>query len=253
MEECHGYVAIVAPHLIQNKHAFESNDMEAIQAELRLVLSKIDRVVHRNYDLKSLVKAVHEDRDFPLSDIFREFYTLVMTYLSDPRCIGHDERVYANIIRSYLCDKGARNLAILYHFIANIGLIMAGCTRIYLVDKTNRGKHIDIITDPEFFLAHIHDPVYRVSKSRVKECLETTRQRTGLSDLLVARSLISISRSFRRSIAKTCPIIYENWSELSKHRHEQFETELAEFTRILDEVVSKCSSRSLRSLPLTSN
>jgi thiaminase len=70
-----------------------------------------------------------------------------------------------------------------------------------------------------------------------KECLKNTYKNTGLSNLLIARTLLSIGKKFRSNISKFCPIIYKNWSENCKRQ--QFEKELNEFIHILDEVINQ--------------
>jgi hypothetical protein len=97
MKECHELVAILAPHLIKNKNAFDNNDKKAIVNELNLVLKRIDSIVYAKYNYKNLVKIINDEHDFPLQNIFREFYTMTMLYLSDPRCINNNERIFANI------------------------------------------------------------------------------------------------------------------------------------------------------------
>jgi hypothetical protein len=98
-------------------------------------------------------------------------------------------------------------------------LILAGCTRIYLVDKSKKGSDVEIISDSNF--------------------LKNTYKNTGLSNLLIARTLLSIGKKFRSNISKFCPIIYKNWSENCKRQHEQFEKELNEFIHILDDVINQ--------------
>jgi hypothetical protein len=78
MNECHEFVAILAPHLIKNKYAFEHNDKKAIENELNLVLKRIDSVVYAKYDDKNLIEAINNENDFPLQDIFREFYVFFL-------------------------------------------------------------------------------------------------------------------------------------------------------------------------------
>ena len=140
MEKCHRYVAALAPYLIKNKKAFTTNNKQEIISELRTILQKIDEIVYNIHDVNTLTKSIY-DKDYPLSEVFREFYYIVMTYLSKDFCKKGD-RDYANLFRTYLCEKGARNLTQLYHFIANIGIIKLGCTRIYLVDKTKKANKL---------------------------------------------------------------------------------------------------------------
>lgn len=64
---------------------------------------------------------------------------------------------------------------------------------------------------------------YRLSKSEVKKCIYQKYKEIGLSNLLVARTLLSISKDFRERVQDFCPIIYKNLTIQSKNKHEQFE------------------------------
>lgn len=235
MDKCHQYVVALAPYLIKNKRPFMTNNKPEIENELRNILQKIDNIVYNTHDVDTLTKSIH-DKDYPLSEVFREFYYIVMTYLTKDFC-KKGERVYANIFRTYLCEKGARNLTHLYHFIANIGIIKLGCTRIYLVDKTQKGRQISIITNDEFLLQHVLNTSYRISKSEVQKCIKTQYKKTGLSNLLIGRTLLYISRLFRSSVDDFCPIIYKNWSVKAKKQHEEFEKWLNEFIENVDDLI----------------
>lgn len=239
MDKCHQYVSNLAPYLIKNKRAFTTNNKPEIENELRNILQKIDNIVYNTHDVNTLTKSIY-DKDYPLSEVFREFYYIVMTYLTKDFCKRGDKD-YANIFRTYLCEKGARNLTQLYHFIANIGIIKLGCTRIYLVDKTQKGKQVNIITNDEFLLQHVLNTSYRISKSEVKKCIKTHYKKTGLSNLLIGRTLLSISKDFRSSVKDFCPIIYKNWSIKAKKQHEEFEKWLSDFIYDLDDLIYELS------------
>ena len=233
MEDCHKHAAIIGTYLIENKQAFRTNDKKEIEKELYNILKRIDDIIYHEYKNIDILKHAIHDPHFPLASVLKEFYMLINLYMYEPMCIKN-ERVYANIFREYLCNKGAKNLTILYHFIANIGIIMAGCTRIYLVDKNKKGEIPSIISDNTFFLQHINDTSYRVSKSNVKECIKTTFKSIGLGNILMAQTLLNISQDFRNHINKFCPIIYKNWSKKSKVAHQKFENEMQELINIID-------------------
>jgi hypothetical protein len=234
MEECHKHVALLAPRLIRNKSAFENHDKDAIKRELHDIIDRIEHLIHNTTTIADLKKIINAK--FPIAEIFREFYYVIHAYLVQPVCRKGD-RDYTNIIRNYLCENGAKNLVQLYHFIANIGIIEAGCTRIYLVDKTRKNTPVDIITDENIFLQNITNPSFRISKRAVKECIQhvTTKER-GVDTLLIARTLLSISKDFRTRVSYFCPIIYKNWTAKSKAQHQQFEKYLSELISIIDNV-----------------
>jgi hypothetical protein len=235
MDKCHRYVVALAPYLIKNKRAFMSNNKTEIENELRTILQKIDNIVYNTHDVKTLTTSIY-DKDYPLSEVFREFYYIVMTYLTKDFCKKGDKD-FANIFRTYLCEKGARNLTQLYHFIANIGIIKLGCTRIYLVDKTKRGQQVNIISDDEFLLQHVLNTSYRISKSEVQKCIRSHYKKAGISNLLIGRTLLYISKLFRSSVKDFCPIIYKNWSIQAKKQHEQFENWLDAFIHDVDDLI----------------
>ncbi len=237
MEKCHRHVVALAPYLIKNKKAFMYNNKSEIENELKSILQKIDDIVYNTHNIDALTKSIY-DKDYPLSEILREFYYIIMAYLTESICKKGD-RDYANIFRTYLCEKGAKNLTHLYHFVANIGIIKLGCTRIYLVDKSKKGKQVDIISDDVFFMQNILNTTYRISKSEVEKCIKVHYKKTGLSNLLIGRTLLYISRLFRGSIKDFCPIIYKNWSTQSKQYHEQFEKWLDDFISDLDDLIYK--------------
>jgi hypothetical protein len=238
MNKCHNHVLKLAPHLIENKVAFERNDKRAIEMELRTIFHRIDTLVYNTHTIDALTQSIN-DKDFPLADVVREFYFIVHAYLSEKICRAGD-RDFSNIIRTYLCEKGARNLVQLYHFIANVAIIKLGCTRIYMVDKSKKGQEPHIITDNEFLLQHVLNTSYRLSKSKIEKCIETEYKNSGLSNLLIARILLTISRDFRSSIKDFCPIIYKNWPISAKYQHEEFEKWLNKLIGILDIVIKKC-------------
>ena len=103
-----------------------------------------------------------------------------------------------------------------------------------LTDKNKKGEIPSIISDNTFFLQHINDTSYRVSKSNVKECIKTTFKSIGLGNILMAQTLLNISQDFRNHINKFCPIIYKNWSKKSKVAHQKFENEMQELINIID-------------------
>jgi hypothetical protein len=234
MEKCHRYVLNLAPHLIKNKNAFKTNDKSAIESELNTILYKIDEIVHHTHDIDTLTRSIY-DQDYPLSEVFREFYHIIIAYMNEPIC-RTGEREFINIFRTYLCSKGAKNLTILYHFIANIGIVKLGCTRLYLVDKSKSGKEAEIISSGEFLMQNILSTSYRLSKSKVEECIRAKYKKIGLSNILIARTLLSISRDFRSHVQKFCPIIYKNWTTQSKYQHEQFEKWLDKLIDVIDDV-----------------
>jgi hypothetical protein len=240
MEECHKHVVLLAPRLIENQSAFENHDKKAIKEELHNIIDRIQHLIHNTNTIVDLKKVINAK--FPIAEIFREFYYVIHSYLVEPVCRKGD-RDYANIIRKYLCANGAKNLVTLYHFIANIGIIEAGCTRIYLVDKTKKNTPVDIISDENIFIQNITNPSFRISKKAVKECIQHVAIKDmGLDKLLIARLLLSISKDFRTRVSYFCPIIYKNWTATSKARaaqHEQFEKYLGELISIIDSVTSK--------------
>jgi hypothetical protein len=235
MDKCHRHVVAIAPYLIKNKKAFMSNDKSAIKIELKTILQKIDDIVCNTHNIDTLTKSIY-DKDYPLSEVFREFYYIIMAYLTEPICHKGD-RDYANIFRTYLCEKSAKNLTHLYHFIANIGIIKLGCTRIYLVDKSKKGQQVDIISDEIFLMQHVLNTSYRISKSEVEKCIKTHYKKTDLGNLLIGRTLLYISRIFRNGIKDLCPIIYKNWSFKAKKQHEEFEKWLDNFISDLDNLI----------------
>lgn len=235
MDKCHRHVVALAPYLIKNKKAFMSNDKPAIENELKSILQKIDEIVYETHNVNTLTKSIY-DKDYPLSEVFREFYYIIIAYLTESICRKGD-RDYANIFRTYLCEKGAKNLTQLYHFVANIGIIKLGCTRIYLVDKSKKGEQVDIISDEEFLMQHVLNTSYRISKSEVQKCIKAHYKKTGLSNLLIGRTLLYISRLFRGSIKDFCPIIYKNWSIKAKKQHEEFEKWLDDFIHDVDDLI----------------
>ncbi len=141
------------------------------------------------------------DARFPVSEIFREFYYIIYAYLVEPVCQTGD-RGYGNIIKKYLCTNGAKNLVVLYHFIANVGIIESGCTRIYLYDRTKKittdtteiepiesETPAHIISDENTFVQNINNPSFRISKREVKKCVERIATK-DINKLLIARTLL---------------------------------------------------------------
>jgi hypothetical protein len=237
MDKCHKHVAKLAPRLIENQSAFENHDKDAIKKELYDIIDRVEHLIHNTTTIADLKKIINAK--FPIGEIFREFYYIIHAYLVQPICRKGD-RDYTNIIRTYLCSNGAKNLVQLYHFIANIGIIEAGCTRIYLVDKTRKNTPVDIISDENIFIQNITNPSFRISKKAVKECIQHVAIKdSGLDKLLIARLLLSISKDFRTSVGDFCPIIYENWTDTSKAHHQQFEKYLSELMSIINSVIHK--------------
>jgi hypothetical protein len=235
MDKCHVYIAQLAPQLIRNKHAFAHNDKNAIIQELNDIIHRIQDIIHTTNNVTHLRKII--DTDIPISDLFREFYYVIHTYLSHPLCAKGD-RDFANIFRTYLCSNGARNLVELYHFMANVGIIEAGCTRIYLVDKSKTGTTPNIIKDENVFLQNILNPAFRISKSAVTECVRTVATK-NVKKLMIARALLDISRRYRTTIEDFCPKIYKNWTSRAKAQHEKFEEYLGELIDIIDHVLDE--------------
>ena len=237
MDKCHNHVVKLAPHLIQNKVAFENNNKHEIEQELRNILHRIDNIVYNTHTVEELTNSISNPH-FPLSEVFKEFYFIIHAYLSEKICRKGD-RDFSNIIRTYLCEKGARNLTQLYHFIANIAIVKLGCTKIYLIDKTKKGQPVEIISNDEFLLQHVLNVSFRISKSNVEKCITERYKAIGTSNLLVARTLLSISRDFRKSIKDFCPIIYKNWSIKAKQQHEEFENWLNKLIHLVDSLIIK--------------
>ena len=237
MEKCHQHVVKSAPYLIKNKHAFEINNKPEIIQELNIILQKINDIVYNTHSIDALTKSIH-DTNFPLSEVFRDFYQIITNYLTLPMCRQGD-RDFANLFRNYLCEAGANKLVHLYHFIANIGLIKLGCTRIYLVDKSKKGQPLqNVISDDEFLMQHVLDPSYQISKSNVENCIRKKYSKTDLGNILIGRTLLSISRDFRKSIQDVCPKIYKNWSPRSKESHEKFEQWLGKLIHDVDLIIN---------------
>jgi hypothetical protein len=239
MNDCHIYIAQLAPQLIQNKHAFTHNDKDAIIQELNDIIHQIQHVIHTTNTVASLKHII--DAQIPISDIFREFYYVIHTYLSYPICKRGD-RDFANIFREYLCADSADNLVDLYHFMANIGIIEAGCTRIYLVDKSQSGTSPNIITDENIFLQNILNPAFRISKSAVMECIRNAATK-DVRKLNIARALLDISHRFRITIKDFCPKIYKNWTPQAKAQHAKFEEYLSELVNMIDHVLAELRRR----------
>jgi hypothetical protein len=235
MDKCHVYVAQLAAQLIRNKYAFAHNDKNAIIQELNDIIHRIQDVIHTTNNVTHLRKII--DTNVPISDLFREFYYVIHTYLSHPLCKKGD-RDFANTFRTYLCSDGAHNLVELYHFMANIGIIEAGCTRIYLVDKSKSGTTPNIINDENIFLQNILNPAFRISKSAVMECVRSAATK-DVKKLMIARVLLDISRRFRTTIEDFCPKLYKNWTAASKTQHAQFEKYLGDLVDIIDHVLDK--------------
>ncbi len=239
MDKCHKHVALLAPRLIQNKSAFENNDKKEIKRELHNIINRIQHIIYSTKNLRHII-----DTRFPISEIFREFYYIIYAYLVEPICKVGD-RDYRNIIRDYLCEHGARNLVILYHFIANVGIIESGCTRIYLYDRTKKMATTStetesmstehIINDENTFVQNINNPLFRISKSEVKKCIERVATK-DINKLLIARTLLAISKDFRTTIEDFCPVIYNTWTTQSKLQHETFEKYLGELITTIDRV-----------------
>ncbi len=78
MDKCHKYVAKLAPILIQNKHAFEHHDKNAIKQELNDIIDRIQHIIHSTNTIVSLRNVL--DARFPISEMFREFF-LYNTYI----------------------------------------------------------------------------------------------------------------------------------------------------------------------------
>ena len=239
MQECHTKVAQIGERLIKNKNAFDTNNKSEIKRELNRIFNKIDDIVYKTQDgsLKDLHKEI-DDKKFPLSIIFKEFYLVMDTYISESIC-RKGEREYATLIRKYLCKAGAEKLVEIYHFMANIAIIKLGCTRIYHVDKSNKGKSPHIITDDEFFLKNVNNKTYRISKSNVEECVIHNYKKIGLGNLQTARVLLAIARDFRQRTQRFCPHIYNNWKPKAKRQHKEFEEWMVKLMSFIDNVSNK--------------
>lgn len=121
----------------------------------------------------------------------------------------------------------------LYHFVANVGIIMSGCSRIYFNNPGLKGTKPVVIRDPEFFLKNILNLSYRLSKSSIKTCIAKNYKEVGLRNLLAARALLNISINFRKEIKNICIKLYKNWVKPNIDKHTTFEIELQS---IIDEI-----------------
>lgn len=75
MEKCHRHVVALVPYLIKNKKAFMYNNKSEIENELKNILQKIDDIVYNTHNIDTLTKSIY-DKDYPLSEIFREFLNI---------------------------------------------------------------------------------------------------------------------------------------------------------------------------------
>ena len=137
MAECNKFVLLSSTHLIDNRNAFRTNDSAKIKDELLKMIQTIDNIIHRKY---GRVQDFYSDiYDNHLSELLHEFINIALIYLRHRSCIKGDSS-FINIFRDYLCAYNCKNLNILYHYLANAGVIMSGCTRIYLNDSTLKGR-----------------------------------------------------------------------------------------------------------------
>lgn len=234
MAQCHELVALSSLYLIKNRVPFQTNDAKKIKIELHNVIKTMDGIIQHKY---TTLKEFHSDIfDNVLPEMIHEFITIVLAYLRNPLCIKGDSS-FINIFRDYLCHRHCKQLNLLYHFVANAGIIMSGCTRIYLSDSSLKGKEPDIIEEPEFFLQQILNSKYRVSKSNIKACILSTFKKTGLRNLMVARALIEDAIQLRKETKNICKKVHDNWTEENKLKHVRFETELTGILEQLNTVI----------------
>lgn len=236
MAECHKFVLLSSTHLIDNRNAFRTNDSAKIKDELLKMIQTIDNIVHRKY---GRVQDFYSDiYDNHLSELLHEFINIALIYLRHRSCIKGDSS-FINIFRDYLCAYNCKNLNILYHYLANAGVIMSGCTRIYLNDSTLKGTDPVIIDNPQFFLNEILNAKYRVSKTKVKTCIIETFQKTGVRHLRFARVMLEDAMLLRKETKNICKKVFDKWSNENKNKHEKFEKELAGIVEQLDIAIRK--------------
>ena len=130
-KNCNKYVIMNCHYIIDNRTAFENNNTPLIKQELRNIMNKIDRIVNKRYiNITDLKNDVY-NKNNPMIDMIKDFLFIITTYTNNHICKQGD-REYVKIIRNYLCLNGCKNMNNLYHFIANVGIIMSGCSRIYI-------------------------------------------------------------------------------------------------------------------------
>lgn len=236
MAECHDFVVMLSVYLIRDRVPFKTNDKNNIQIELHNTIQTIDNIIHRKY---KRVKDFYVDiGNHHIPELVHEFINIALAYLRHGPCIKGDSS-FINIFRDYLCAQNCRNLNMLYHYLANAGIIMSGCTRIYLNDSSLKGTDPMIIDDPEFFLNEILNSKYRVSKTKVKTCIHETFQKTDARHLMLARALIEDAMRLRKETKNICKKVFNRWSTENKNKHEKFENDLQGIADQLNLVIRK--------------
>lgn len=236
MAECHKSIALSSVYLIRDRVPFETNDSVNIKIELRRIIKVVDQIVQRKYRrVQDFYSDMHNAQ---IQEWVHEFINMTLTYLREPLCVKGDLS-FIDIFINYLCSYNCKKLNILYHYLANAGIIMSGCTRIYFNDSSLKGTEPTIIDDPEFFLRQIINAKYRVSKTRVKKCILETFQKTGVRHLMLARALIVDATRLRKETKNICKTMFDTWSTVDKNKHEKFESDLSGIVEQLDIAIRK--------------
>ena len=198
MNECHKLALNVLKHLYVDANPFLNNDEIKIKKELKKLNRQMDEILNKNY---TNIDYIHQNIQ-TISNQITEYITILNVYLFNPLCRQRGQ-LFASILQEYLCKNNGQKLDLLYHLLANLGIILSGCIYIYVQDVSKSNKEPTFI-DINEFLQNLTNPKYRFSKSRVKNCIQTTYKEHGKQALTMARLLLIQSKQLRESITKYC-------------------------------------------------
>lgn len=202
MEICHlQALTILRPFDIVST-PFLNCDVMRIKTELKRVNNMVREILNECFDdVPSAIQRIPES-----SEKLSSFMNLVHHYGTNCHREG---RIFANILQGFLCEKINNDqitFSVIYHLLANYGLLMCNCLLLYVTDKSRKGH--DPIDIPVIeALRNMTNANYRFSQNHITLCI--SKSDTSLYDLKFARTLINQSLTMRRILfSKICPVYY---------------------------------------------
>lgn len=233
MNECHSLAINILKNLYIDTEPFLNNDDVKIKKELKKITRQIDNIFDQRYITIDYIKQNIQT----ISNKISEFTAILNLYLFNPLCKQRGQ-IFSSVLQEYLCKNNGQKLDMLYHLLANLGIILSGCIYIYIQDNTKSGKTPDFIPINKF-LSNLTNPKYRFSKTLVKNCIQTTYKENGNQSLNMARLLLIQSKQLRQSIVKYCPNFISQQCKSDKDKHIYFEQRLDDIISELNKVISK--------------
>lgn len=232
MMECHKLAFSQLSLLTADATPFLIGDEKAIKIEIKKIQRQIQNIINETFnDVASAIERIPK-----VSQMLSEFFNFFHIYLSNNACKSRG-LLFAGILQDFLCkqnDARPINYNIIYHLMANYGLIMCGCLRLYQYNAGLKGQE-PVIVPVTTALSQLRNPAYRFSKSSVRDCIENVS--TSLPDLILARKLLVQSLTFRQKFSMVCPTKASLQTKQQKTEHEKFESNLIEIIRALDGVI----------------